>query len=73
MKYVNSEEICYAIKKRRTELKISQRMMAEVTGLSKYAIILLESNRKSPTLKTLEKVCEVLRLDLYIAEKQAHN
>lgn len=63
---VTPEEISKVIKDRRTELGISQRKMAEMTGLSKYEIILVETNRKSPTLRTLEILCEALRMDISI-------
>lgn len=49
------------------ELGISQRKMAELTGLSKYEILLVESNRKSPTLRTLVILCEVLKLDISVS------
>lgn len=61
------EEISKVIKDRRTELGISQRKMAEMTGLSKYEIILVETNRKSPTLRTLEILCEALKMDIFIS------
>ena len=64
---MTSEEICTALKNRRMELGISQRKMAELTGLSKYEILLVESNRKSPTLRTLVILCEVLKLDISVS------
>ena len=63
---MTSEQICTAIKKKRKTLGITQAQLAEKTGLSTYYIGLLEANRKSPTLRTLELICEVLGLDIMI-------
>ena len=63
---MTSEQICTAIKKKRKALGITQAQLAEKTGLSTYYIGLLEANRKSPTLRTLELICEVLELELLI-------
>lgn len=45
---------------------MTQAQLAEKTDLSTYYIGLLEANRKSPTLRTLELICEVLGLEIMI-------
>jgi transcriptional regulator with XRE-family HTH domain len=66
---MTSEEICAAIKKKRKSLSFTQAQLAESTGLSAYYIGLLESGQKSPTLRTLELVCEALGLEVSVGAK----
>lgn len=56
------EEIGLVIKKVRKAKKYSQEKLAELAGCSKRHIIDIESGKKSPTLKLLEKICNTLEI-----------
>jgi transcriptional regulator with XRE-family HTH domain len=49
-----------AIKKIRTEQKISQGEFAEKCGLSQTSMSQIESGKKRPSVSNLKKICEVL-------------
>jgi transcriptional regulator with XRE-family HTH domain len=49
-----------AIRNRRNGLKISQEQLAEMAGLDRSYISLLERNLRSPTIATLELICTEL-------------
>lgn len=48
------------IRELREKKKMSQAELANASGLSTTYISLLEGGKKSPTLKSLEKICEAL-------------
>lgn len=52
------------IRARRIALKISQSKLSELTGLRKATISDFETGKKSMTSKNLEKVFEVLKLEV---------
>ncbi len=70
---MTENEICEMLRRRRYELKISQRALAERTGVSKCAIALIENGKKSPTLRTLKILCEHLNLDVSVFSKLSGN
>lgn len=63
---MTSQQIGTVIKERRKVLNLTQAQLAAKTGLSTYYIGLLESDRKSPTIRTLETVCEILGLTITV-------
>jgi len=66
---MNSIEIADFIKKRRSNLKIQQQDLAEISGLSLRTIIIAESGKGNPSLTTLEKIADVLGLELKLQVK----
>jgi len=66
---MNSIEIADFIKKRRSNLKIQQQDLAEISGLSLRTIIIVESGKGNPSLTTLEKIADVLGLELKLQVK----
>lgn len=64
---MTSGEICQSICKRRKQLGISQRKLAELTGVSKYTITLYETGGRTPSLTTLEAICNVLKMEISVA------
>ena len=54
------------IKKRRVALGLSQTQLAELAGLSKNYVGLLEGGKKSPTINTLKLIAEALKIPLPI-------
>ena len=63
MKYGN------LIKERRTMLGLTQQDLADYTELSLRIIKSVESVKGNPSLKTLEKIAEVLGLELIMKVK----
>lgn len=57
----NAHEI---IKKKRMELGLSQKQLADKAGLSHNTVYNLETNRVSTNLETYEKICKVLGIKL---------
>ena len=57
------------IKKRRTVLGMTQQDLSDYTELSLRIIKSIESEKGNPSLKTLEKITEVLGLELIMRVK----
>lgn len=53
------------IKKYRNEKKLSQSTLAELTDLSVDYISLIETGKRTPSLKSLLKIAEVLEVEAY--------
>lgn len=66
---MNSIEIGDFIKERRNNLKIQQQDLAEISGLSLRTIIITESGKGNPSIATLEKIADVLGLELKLQVK----
>ena len=57
---MNIGEIADYIVRRRKTLKISQRELAELSGISLHSLSNLESGKGNPTLENLLKVADTL-------------
>lgn len=57
------------IKERRAVLRLTQQDLSDYTGISLRIIKSVESEKGNPSLKTLEKVAEVLGLELIMRVK----
>lgn len=57
------------IKERRDVLRLTQQDLSDYTGLSLRIIKSVESEKGNPSLRTLEKVAEVLGLELIMRVK----
>ena len=57
------------IKERRTVLGLTQQDLADYSGLSLRIIKSVESEQGNPSLNTLEKIAEVLGLELIMKVK----
>ena len=57
---MNIEEISDYVLRRRKTLKISQRELAELSGISLHSLSNLESGKGNPTLESLLKVADTL-------------
>ena len=57
---MNISEIADYIVRRRKTLKISQRELAELSGISLHSLSNLESGKGNPTLESLLKVADTL-------------
>lgn len=57
------------IKERRKILDITQETLAEISGVGLRTLKQFESGKGNPTLETLQKLCEVLGLELRLEVK----
>ena len=59
----------YLIKERRAELGLTQQDLSDYTGLSVRIIKSVESEKGNPSLSTLERIAEILGLEIVIKVK----
>ncbi len=57
------------LRERREMLQVTQEMLSDLTGLGLRTIKELESGKGNPTLKTVQRIAEVLGLELDIKLK----
>lgn len=67
-----SEEIGRKIRARRKLLRLRQRDLAELAGVTLRGLTELESGRANPTINQLAKIAEVLGLEIRLTEKSLH-
>lgn len=63
-------DFALVIKKRRSFLKITQEDLAEVSEVSLCTIKDIERGKANPTLAVVEKVCDVLGLEMKFEVKK---
>jgi y4mF family transcriptional regulator len=66
---MNIQEIGQLIRKRRKSLGVNQDSAAELAGVSTHTLSNIESGQANPTLEVLERVLDVLGLELAIVTK----
>lgn len=59
-----------AIKKRRKALKITQPHLAELAGISVNSLYKIERGEANPTLDLIEKIADVLGLEIKLEVKK---
>ncbi len=57
-------DVSARIKRIRKDRKVSQYKLAKKSGISQSFLSTLESGKKIPTVSTLEKLCDALRISL---------
>lgn len=63
------EELIKAIKERREMLKVTQESLAELSGVGLRTIKQFESGKGNPTLQTLQKIADLLGMELTLKLK----
>lgn len=63
-------ELIQALKKRREILGVTQEHLAELSGVGLRTLKALESGTSNPTFKTLNKLTEVLGMELKLEVKK---
>lgn len=63
------EELIKAIKERREMLKVTQESLAELSGVGLRTIKQFESGKGNPTLQTLQKIADLLGLEVTLKLK----
>jgi transcriptional regulator with XRE-family HTH domain len=61
------------IKERREMLKITQENLADLSGVGLRTIKQLEAGRANPTYRTLQKIADVLGLELILQVKKLNS
>ena len=67
---MHEKEIILTLKKRRESLMVTQETLSELSEVSLRTIKQFESGKGNPTLRTLEKLFDVLGLQLCIKLKK---
>ncbi|MFM7022385.1 MAG: helix-turn-helix domain-containing protein [Flavobacteriales bacterium] len=62
--------IGHTIKNRRKELGITQPHLAEIAGISLNSLYKIERGQTNPTLNILEKITEVLGMEIQLNVKR---
>lgn len=62
-------ELGKIIRQRRKILEINQQDLAEISEIALHTISDIESGKGNPTLKVMDKLCEVLGLEIQIQVK----
>ncbi|MCF7792926.1 MAG: helix-turn-helix domain-containing protein [Candidatus Cloacimonetes bacterium] len=63
------DELGKLIKQRRKILRINQQDLAEISEIALHTISDIESGKGNPTLLVINKLCEILGLELQIKVK----
>jgi transcriptional regulator with XRE-family HTH domain len=61
---MHQEELIKVLKNRREALKVTQEHLAELSGVGLRTLKSMESGKGNPTIETLNKLAEVLGLEL---------
>ncbi len=64
------EELIEQLKKRRKVLGVTQELLAELSGVGLRTLKALESGKSNPTFDTLNKLSEVLGMELRLLVKK---
>ncbi len=67
-----NQEIGQNIRARRKFLRLRQRDLAELAGVTLRGLTELENGRGNPTLNQLTKIAEVLGLEFKLIERSLH-
>ena len=67
---MSDNRVGHAIRNRRRELGITQPHLAEVAGISTNTLYKLEKGQGNPTLDVLNKLAEVLGMELKLEVKK---
>lgn len=67
---MKKDEIGKYLERRRKSLKVNQRRLAEMCGVSEHALCNLENGVGNPTFDLLEKVADTLGLEISLAPRQ---
>ena len=66
---MNTNEIGAQIKQRRDILRLQQKDLAELSGVSLRSIIQIESGAANPSLNTLQKLAKIVGMEIQLVIK----
>ncbi len=64
------QEIIQTVKRRREMLQVTQEELARLSGVGLRTLKQFESGKGNPTLQTIEKIVDVLGLELVLSVKK---
>jgi transcriptional regulator with XRE-family HTH domain len=67
-----NQQIGQKVRERRKLLRLRQRDLAELAGVTLRGLTELESGRANPTINQLAKIAEVLGLEIRLTERSRH-
>jgi len=67
---MNKQEIGNIIKKRREALSLKQEDLSEMSGITSKTIYLVENGKGNPSFDTIEKLLEIIGLDILVEVKK---
>ncbi len=67
------EELIKTIKERRAALQVTQETLAELSGIGLRTLKQFESGKGNPTLLTLQKIADVLGMEVSLILKKVSN
>ena len=67
---MHSNEIIQTIKERREMMQVTQETLAELSGVGLRTLKQLESGKGNPTLQTLQKLVDVLGMEVCLQVKK---
>lgn len=70
---MHSDELVKILKERRESLQVTQETLAELAGVGLRTLKELESGTGNPTLATLNKLADVLGLEIVLQVKKPDN
>jgi len=70
--FMSPQEVGQKFRDRRKALKLRQRDLAELAGITLRGLTNLENGQANPTLKQLAKIADVLGLEVSIIERSCH-
>lgn len=68
---VHFEELIKTIKARRVVLRVTQETLAELSGVGLRTLKQFESGKGNPTLQTVQKIADVLGMEVCLKLKNA--
>ncbi len=68
-----SQGLITAIKERREVMKVTQETLAELSGVGLRTLKQFESGKGNPTLQTLQKLADVLGMEVCLKLKNLNN
>ena len=63
------QELIKTIKERRADMQVTQESLAELAGISLRTLKLIESGKGNPTLVTLQKIADVIGMEITLSVK----
>lgn len=66
------EELIHTIKERREALQVTQETLAQLSGVGLRTLKHFESGKGNPTLQTLQKMADVLGLEVCLKLKRVN-
>lgn len=67
---MKKEDVGNIIQKRREFFSLKQEDLAEMTGIASKTIYLIEKGKGNPSFETLQKILQILGMDIFIDIKK---